>query len=43
MFKNPDENRQIYTKCVPFFKISPIYALKITTFSWFREFLPTFE
>ena len=27
----------------PFFKISPIYAWKITPLSWFREFAPNFE
>ena len=42
MYENPDENRQIHAKCLPFFKISPIYAWKITPFSWFREFAPTF-
>ena len=38
MYENPDENRQIHAKCLPFF----IYAWKITPFSWFREFAPTF-
>ena len=30
-------------KMFTFFVISPIYAWKITPFSWFREFAPTFE
>ena len=33
MYENPDQNRQIHAKCLPFFKISPIYAWKITPFS----------
>ena len=43
MYENPDGNRQIHAKCLPFFKISSIYAWKITLFSWFREFAPTYE
>ena len=26
MYENPDENMQVQAKCLPFFKISPIYA-----------------
>ena len=44
MYENQEENGQIIAKCLPFFKISPIYAWKkITPFSWFREFAPTFD
>ena len=43
MYENRDEKRQIYAKCLPLFKISPIYAWKITPFSWLREFAPSFE
>ena len=43
MYENPDENRQMHVKCLPFFKIFPIYAWKITLFSWIREFAPTLE
>ena len=37
------ENRQMHAKHFPFFKMSPIYVWKITSFSWFREFAPTFK
>ena len=43
MYENPDENRHLHAKCLPLFKISPIYAWKMTPFSWFREFVPAFE
>ena len=43
MYENPAENRQMHAKCLPFFKIFPIYAWKITPFSWIREFAPTLE
>ena len=36
---NPGEYRQIYAKFIPLFKISLIYAWKITHFSWFRQFV----
>ena len=39
MYENPDENGQIHAKRFPSFKISPIYAWKITHFSWFRAYL----
>ena len=41
MYANPNENGQIHAKCLPFFKISSIYAWKIIPFSWFREFAQT--
>ena len=43
MYEYPDENRQIHANCVPFLKISPIYAWKNTTFPRFREFAPAFS